>query len=252
MQNDNLMFIARGTLKLCLVFLTFNLCFLIFVQPTAAEKISSDSYEIQMGNLNMGAGLPFSTSYKAGLTGGQISPGLYSSTGYKLCAGFWCVRSIIPFSFTLSNTAVTFGSLTPGSPSTLFTNLSVSSGGAGGYQVTARESDQLKTITGANFIPDTVCDSGCDIDDAKAWTNNSVYGFGYNMSGNDVPADFTDSTYYRPFASIATGDNPAVIMSNTAVGRNRMATITYKINISGSQAAGNYENYIVFVATPTY
>ncbi len=231
------------------MFLIIVLCF--SVVPARAENLSSDSYQIQMGNLNMGAGLPTSDTYKLGVTGGQTAPGLYSSTGYIVRAGFWYLKSIIPFSFTISDLSIDFGTLTPGTPSTQINKLSVSAGGAGGYQVTASESAVLTSLGGTATIPNTTCNGNgqtCDETTATPWTNNTKYGFGYNMSGNDVPTTFVDSTYFRPFAQ-AFG---ATVMSNTKVGRSRVATVTYKVNISGSQAAGDYENYIIFIATPTY
>lgn len=215
-----------------------------------AENLSSDNYEIQMGNINMGAGIPASTNYRIGLTGGQNAPGLYTSTGYKVKAGFWYVFPVIPFSFTISDLSVNFGTLTVGTPSTQTNLLSVSAGGAGGYQVTASESASLATLGGSATLPDTTCNGGanaCTQSQAKIWSDNTKYGFGYNVSGNDVPSDFIDSTYFRPFST-----SGAVIMSNSQVTRNSVATVTYKINISGSQAAGDYENYILFIATPTY
>jgi len=215
-----------------------------------AENMSSDNYEIQMGNVNMGAGIPASTNYRIGLTGGQNAPGLYTSTGYKVKAGFWYVLSIIPFSFTISDLSVNFGTLTAGTPSTQTNMLSVSAGGAGGYQVTASESASLATLSGTATIPDTTCNGGantCTLSAAKIWTDNTKYGFGYNVAGDDVSSDFIGSTYFRPFST-----SGAVIMSNGQVTRNSAATITYKINVSGSQAAGDYENYILFIATPTY
>lgn len=220
-----------------------------------AANLSSDSYQIQMGNLNMGAGLPSSDSYNLGVTGGQTAPGLYESNGYKVMAGFWYIKTIIPFAFTISDLSIDFGTLTAGSPTTSQNMLSVSAGGAGGYQVTARENDTLKTSGGTASIPDTTCDGGADTcteTTAKPWTDDTKYGFGYNMTGNDVPATFVDSTYYRPFPSLAGNEDPAIVMESSAVGRDRVGTVTYKVNISGSQAAGDYANYIIFVATPKY
>jgi hypothetical protein len=138
---------------------------------------------------------------------------------------------------------------------TATTNLTVNFGGAGQYLVTAIEEDKLRMITGANNIPDTSCDGGantCTISTAKPWTSSSAYGFGYNMSGNDIPATFTNGTYYRPFANTANGDNPVTVMSNVDVGKNRSSTMTMKVNISSVQAAGTYQTIIHFVATPSY
>lgn len=246
-------------MKIKLVFPTLFLLFFLFAFPfvsqTQAETVSSDNYEVQMGNLNMGAGLPSSDSYKLGITGGQTAPGLYSSAGYKVRAGFWYIKSIIPFAFTISDLTIDFGTLTAQTPSTLTNMLSVSAGGAGGYQVTAIENDLLTSSGGTATIADTSCDGGgdtCDETTAKPWTGSSKYGFGYNMSGNDVPATFIDSTYYRPFPSQTAEEQASTVMSRAQVGRDRTATVTYKINISGSQAAGDYQNYIMFIAVPTY
>lgn len=228
-------------------------CFIaILLRQTAfAENVSSDNFQIQMGNLNMGSGFPTSETKKVGLTGGQTAPGLYSSTGYRVKAGFWYIFPQIAFSFTISDLSIDFGTLTPGTPITLTNNLSVSSGGAGGYQVTASASGLLTTLVGTATIPKTSCNGNgntCSEIEAKPWTNNAKYGFGYNLFGDDISSDFLDSTYYRPFSSTQS----ATIMSRNRVSQNRVATVTYKLNIAASQAAGDYENYIIFVATPTY
>jgi len=106
----------------------------------------------------------------------------------------------------------------------------------------ARESDYLKT-SGGDSIPDTSCDSGtCTEATAAVWSLASTYGFGYNMSGNDIPSDFVNSTYFRHFANAAQGQTDKIVMSSNVVGRNRVSTITYKLNVSGVQPAGKYQN----------
>jgi hypothetical protein len=87
---------------------------------------------------------------------------------------------------------------------------------------------------------------------AKVWSSPSAYGFGYSMSGNDIPADFTDSTYYRPFPGRTAAESPATVMSSTNIEKNRQSTVTFKTNISSIQPAGSYQTVINFVATPSY
>jgi hypothetical protein len=250
--------IKNHELRIIIFVLAFIAHYSLFIihnsRPAHAEMLNSNTYQIQMGNVDMSAGLPTSTNYKLGLTGGQIAPGQYGQTGNVVRAGFWYLKTIIPFRFSISGLQIAFGTLTPNTPIQNKTSvLTVSSGGAGGYQVTALENDALKTGAGSASIVDTSCDnSGCDETNAGAWILNSSYGFGYNMSGNDIPATFTGSTYFRPFPSALALENPAIVMSSANVGRNRIATVTYKINVGGSQAAGDYENYIVYIATPTY
>ncbi len=145
--------------------------------------------------------------------------------------------------------------MTPNNPATATTTLTVSFGGAGQYQVTAAELGPMTSLTGGNTIPDTSCDGGantCTESVARPWTSNSAYGFGYNMSGNDIPSDFIDSTYYRPFADRNAAESPATVMSSSNVGKNRQSTVTFKINVSPIQPAGTYQTIINFVATPSY
>jgi hypothetical protein len=229
--------------------------FTLFINPArllAQTKVQSDNYRIQLPNFNSGAGIPTSTNYKLDTTIGQTAPGLYSSTGYRVKAGFQYIHSIIPFSFTISDILIEFGALSPQTPKTATSTLTVSAGGAGGYQVTAQENHPLENSQGTQ-IPDTLCDDGtCSQTQAAVWSLNTTYGFGFNMAGDDGPSDFVDSTYFRQFADSSSAEDPAVIMSSSNVGKSRQSTITYKVNISAAQAAGTYRNIITYTATPTY
>lgn len=222
----------------------------------AVSSVSSDNYQIDWPNLNMGAGLPSAEGkYKLGVTTGQTAPGFYEYTdGYRVRAGFQYIHSIIPFSFSISDISIEFGTLSVGATSTETNTLTVSAGGAGGYQVTTEENKPL-TSSANSTIPDTTCNGNgqtCDETTAKIWTDNGKYGFGFNMSGHDIPADFTDSTYFRQFADISGAESPQIVMSSSNVGKSRQATVTYKINISNIQAAGTYRNIIMFICTPSY
>lgn len=236
------------------VVLSFYFLLFTFTSARAENIMRSDNYEITWPNLNSGAGLPTSDNYNLGATIGQTAPGLYSSTGYKVRAGFQYIHSIIPFSFRISSIAINFGSLTPGTPSTQNSTLTVSVGGAGGYVVKAAENNPL-TSEAASTIPDTLCDgSDCDETAAGVWASNSTYGFGLNMSGADVPADFVDATYFRQFAdqSLPEPELPQTIMTGANVGVGISASVTYKVNVSSLQAAGTYRNMIIYLAIPTF
>jgi len=233
--------------------LILALMVLFIASPVVAvHPMTSDSYQIDWPNLNMGAGVPSSGNYGLGVTTGQIAPGLYSSTGYKVRAGFQYIHSIIPFVFKINKIAVDFNSLTVGTPSTDTIDLEVDCGGAGGYAVTAQENNPL-TSTAASTIADTTCDAGdpCDESDAGTWASNTTYGFGYSMSGTDVPNEFSGGKY-KQYADISGAETPQAVMTGTNVGIGKTSTMTLKINVSGIQAAGVYENIITFIATPTY
>lgn len=219
-----------------------------------AQTMKSDGFIIELPNLNSGAGIPVSTNYKLNTTLGQTAPGEYSSAGYRVKSGFQYISSIIPFSFSVSSININFGSLVPGTPSTATSVLTVSSGGAGGYSVKAKENHPLQR-SGGNTIADTTCDAGtCSESSAQVWTNNTKYGFGFNIAGNDIAADFIGTTYYRQFADASLSEDMQTIMTMASgtVGRSRTATVTYKVNVSGSQAAGSYNNIVSYTAIPSY
>lgn len=219
---------------------------------SAQERVESANYRIIFPNFNSGAGIPTSTNFNLNTTLGQNAPGLYSSAGYRVKAGFQYINSIIPFSFSISDIQKNLGTLTPNSPSTSTSTITVSAGGAGGYIVKASENHPLQTSAATDTIIDTLCDTTCSESTAAVWSSTTKYGFGFNMSGNDIPADFTDSTYFRQFADRSNSETQATIMSSVNVGSSRTATITYKVNISGVQPAGIYQNVIMFTAIPSY
>ena len=239
-----------------LLAVVFALTALFFGQkPVSSENFNSDNFRIQFGNVNIGGENLDSDTYDLSTSIGQSFAEKFQSDGYIVRAGFQYIHSIIPFSFAISDSSIDFGLLTPGTPSTQPTTLTVSFGGAGQYQVTAIEETPLQTFDAGNTIPDTSCDGGgdtCITTLAKPWTSSSQYGFGYNMTGDDIPADFINSTYFRPFPDRSSADSPEVVMSSSDVGRDRESITTFKINISNIQPAGTYRSVITFTATPSY
>jgi hypothetical protein len=237
-------------------FLLLLITYLLLITPAAAnavERMESSSYKIRWPNLNMTSGSKSSDNYNILDTVGQTAPGEYDSAGFKVKAGFPYIKTIIPFSFTISDLSIDFGSLTPGVFSSQTNTLTVSSGGAGGYSVSASANHPLTLQSGAATIPDTTCNSGsCTETTAGIWNDTSKYGFGYNMNGHDIPAAFINSTYFKQFADASLSEAPQTVMSSTNVGTNRIATVTYKINVAPTQTAGDYENALTFIATPTY
>ena len=240
--------------KIILIILFLTIPYSLITSHCFAVPMDSSRFKIESANIEIAGGNKSSTSYKLADTVGQLAAGQYSSSGYVVKAGFQYLHSIIPFRFSISDINIDFGTLVPSTPSTATTNLTVYFGGAGQYQVTAVEEGPLKTQS-SNAIPDTSCDGGantCNESLAKVWSSASAYGFGYGMSGNDIPADFIDGTYFRPFPARTVAESPATVMTNINVGKNRSSTVTFKTNISSIQPAGSYQTVINFVATPSY
>ncbi len=228
---------------------------LFFTGTVQALDMDSSRFHIDSANVNSASGDKSSSGYKLSDTIGQTAAGQFSSTGYVVKAGFQYIHSIIPFEFSVSDINIDLGTLVPNTPSTAATVLTVGFGSAGQYQVTAEEIGPLETLSGANSIPDTSCNGGADTCTeslAKLWTSTSAYGFGYNMAGNDIPADFISSSYFRPFPDRTAVESPQVVMSSNNVGQDRQATLTFKSNISSLQPLGSYQTVVNFVATPGF
>lgn len=236
-------------------------CYMLHTTVKAlALTMSNGFYIVEMGNLNSIAGNTSGPSNKLSFTSGETGSGLYSLNGvnYKVRAGFQYIHSIIPFSFSIQNPAVNFGTLTATIPVNRASILTVSNGSANGYIVTGMESSSLRVSATGPTIPDTSCDNGlCTTTSAQPWLPNvdgssTTYGFGYNctnVSGTECPTDFVDATYFRPFAA---SPSAATVMSNTNVGKNQKVQITYRVNVSQTQASGLYANVITYIATPTF
>lgn len=240
-----------------LPFLMLNIAlFLVFWARTIdAETMSNSNYTIHFGNLNTAAGKAANSQYGLGITVGQIAPGLYTGANYTVRAGFQYVNSRIAFAFSISSLFIDFGVLAPGTPVTRTNTLTVNNGSAAGYQVLANENHPLRMNSTGVDIPDTTCDSGtCTHTTASAWTSALTYGFGYrcdDIVGTDCPAAFATSTFYKQFASSESAELSQTVMSSSNVGRGRQTQITYKANVSSSQAAGQYQNNIMFIAVPS-
>ncbi|KXK09267.1 MAG: hypothetical protein UZ22_OP11002001146 [Microgenomates bacterium OLB23] len=235
--------------------LLYGVLTMLITRTTMADSMDSNQFRIRYSNINFGSNDGTSTNYDLSTTNGQLAAKEFSSAGYIVKAGFQYWHSIIPFSFSISDIGIELGSLTPQTPSTATTTLTVSFGGAGQYQVTAGEVGTLQTANGANSIADTTCNGGaqtCTESSANVWNSASAYGFGYNMSGTGIPGDFVNNTYYRPFPDLSLSESPAVVMSSSSITTSSQSTVTFKVNVSTTQAAGTYQTLIKFVATPSF
>lgn len=228
--------------------------------------MSNSQYIINLGNLNSISGQVSGGGTKLTFTSGETGAGLYTGTNYKLCAGFYggIFCNITPsatspatatFSFTIDPTTIAFGAVDPTFPVTRNNTLTVSSNQAFGYTVTAIENHPLRTPSGS-VIPNTTCDTGlCSATTAQSWSNTLTYGFGYrcdNVVGTDCVTDFSNSTFYKPFANLLLAQAAQSVMAGTTSPLGRKTEITYKVNVATTQPPGTYSNTISYVATPNF
>lgn len=226
---------------------------LIAASPALAERLESNSYVIQFGNFNITSGEKSSASYNVTDTVGQTGAGPFAGSSYNVGAGFQYIYAIGEFRFSLSQTAIDLGDLVIGEHSTGSHNVFISTKGAGGYTVYAYELHPLRHSNGTDEIPDTTCDTAaCDQTNADPWTDTDIPGFGFNIQGDSVPADFVDSTYFRQFADNEATETMQTVMSSANVTDGSTATVTYKAGIDANQTAGNYQTAVVYIAVPGY
>lgn len=226
---------------------------LLYMGSASAQTMTNNNYIIRMGNLNSVAGKPTGPNYKVSFTVGQTGANLFTGPNFKVRAGFQYIYSIYPFRFSLSTILIDFGLITPGTPVTRANRLTVSNDSARGYQVTVSQNHNLRVNSTGREIPTTTCDAGnCTPSTAAVWSSSLVYGFGYNcanVTGTDCATGFTNSTFYKPFIS---SPSATVVMSSTTVSRSRKSDITYKVNVTNTQAAGLYTSILNYIATPTF
>jgi len=225
-----------------------------FFSPVYAQHFSSSSYIIDWGNFNITSGHKNSTTYRLTDTVGQNAPGFSQKIGgLKVKAGFqYIYDTFTEFSFSIDKLNINFGTLTPGVGVTDTNILTITTPSGHGYQITAQENHYLWT-TPNNYIPDTSCDNqDCTESLSTEWVTNTSYGFGFNVNGIGATGYFPSPNHYRPFANIATGKTPEIIISENKPVKNRTAIINYKVLISSLQSAGKYENFITYTVTPKY
>jgi hypothetical protein len=223
-----------------------------------AQTMSNASYELQQGHFNFVNGKSTNTNYSLQQSAGSapIAPGTSSSSTNNLQSGYWFLgpTTVNQFSLSISSQFIDFGILSATNPVTRTQTITVSDDAAN-YTVIGYENNSPLVAGNGATIPDTTCDAGsCTTIAAAPWTNVLTYGFGYrcdNISSSPCTNDFSNGNYYKQFANQAISATPQVIMSGTP-GNNQVAQITYKVNISSTQPAGDYYNVITYVLTPAY
>lgn len=226
------------------------------VSRVKAERLESDSYVIQFGNFNVTSGQKSSTNFNLTDTVGQTAAGAfgeYGTSGYFVGAGFQYIYQIKNFSFIISDLTMDLGELTDGAFGTDSHTMEITTRGAGGYTIYAYELHPLRHKNSSNIIANTTCDAGtCTNSSAGIWANPNIAGFGFNIQGDDIPSDFVNNTYFRPFANDEAAEAMQPVMFSPNIAVKRTSTVTYQAAKAGDTAAGEFETAVVFVAVPGY
>lgn len=215
-----------------------------------AENMRSDSYIIQFGNFNVTSGEKSGGGFKVTDTVGQTAAGQFAAAGFTVSSGFQYVYAIPRFTFQIKGLDIDLGNLLPGSFAEAQNQLQITTR-SGGYTILAAADHELRTSSN-DAIPHTACDSMCTFTLAGQWNNPERAGFGFNVTGVHRASDFLDSSYFRPFADRETTQLPQTIAGHYAIVKDDSVTVTYKAAIPDSQASGEYQTVIDYIAVPTY
>ena len=184
-------------------------------------------------------------------------------------AGLPATTNTCGISTDVTTTALTvpFGDLIVGTFTNAAQRLTVITNAIGGYTVTAAENDQLGreanacNTDGSGSITCIVDASapGASHTVAADWTNATSYpGFGYSLAS--VSGSPTLEFYYnqvgtfdaRHFADLADSEAAQLIYSRDTTAASDVVDVCYRIAPAATNAAGNYENYLVYTASATF
>jgi hypothetical protein len=155
-------------------------------------------------------------------------------------------------SIQLSQNTIDYGILSSTNPVIRTSNINLTNTFLGGEVLSYEDHPLLSTANAV--IQNTSCDNGaCTPEIAAVWNNTLTYGFGYrcdNSQKNVCDSQFSYSSYFKPFSDVSADHTPETVML-TGRGTSQ-TTITYKVNISGTQKTGGYYNSITYVAIPKF
>jgi hypothetical protein len=244
--------VNKNSLILLITLLTLH----IAASPVKAQSMSNENYILRTDNLDTVSSTTTEDN-KLENTIEKQDPTISEGVNFKAKAGFENLTSSLPFSISLSSDTVDFGLLSPTNPIIRTIDLNIYSLNSYGYTVLVFENEPLSTTSQTNkiIIPNTTCDNGgCGTEVTDKWTNTLTYGFGYrcdNLIGSDCSNSFAKADYYKHFPDASSDDDVQSIMSGIG-SDNKRIRVSYKVNISGTQAQGNYNNVITNIAVPNF
>lgn len=238
-----------------LLVLTFAFYLLTLSYSKAiALEMSSEYYKIKGSDLTISSTTPSSSDDKATRLQNDNYLLQFDTLGYSSKTGLSYLKSSRPFTFSLSNTKIEFGTLKPAQPVVQSTQIVIENGPTRGYQFLLAELDSLSSKNGTK-IPDTTCEGDknqCTILLSKPWNSNTNYGYGFGLIGKNIPNDFKNISYFRPFINISKDHKPITILSSNQHNITNQLIINFKLNLPALSDKGPYQNEIVMYAIPGY
>jgi hypothetical protein len=145
---------------------------------------------------------------------------------------------------TTTAVSVPFGSISPATAQYAAQDLTVSTNAVSGYTITSYQDGALRKTNGTAIT--TFSTTAAD--------NNSNDGFGYatrDISGTDGQVAYnTSGTFYSK--GFGTSGSPTTVMSNAGPVSASQSRIIYRVRVPATQAPGDYQNVVTYIASPVY
>jgi len=229
---------------------------------------TADTYSVliknfaALANPNTDTPIDFSTGKVAHIEAVRVTATVDPTISFSI-AGVAAAQTRCGVSTSVTTTAVAvpFGTMALNTFKNAAHLLTVSTNGTAGYVVTASENDQLGKDGGTTpNILDSLGNGGAMTESASAeWTTTTINGFGFSLENVDaatVPFQYTTATgnctgtfCARQFADLQATETVQTIMSSTTVADAEATNVCYRLGVGATQAAGDYENQIIYTAT---
>jgi len=204
-----------------------------------ADTVTNDNYSINVGDID---------------TNPQPTKRPLPTIANKKISSLSSFQSANSLSLRLSQDSIDFGILSSTNPVIRISTIQLSSKQIGA-EILTYENHPLLSSTN-DLLQNTSCDNGaCTSQTAAEWNNTLTYGFGYRCDStqeNTCDPQFATTDYYKQYPNDSKNEPPTVLLTNASNNNNAKATITNKVNISGTQKATAYYNSITYLAIPKF
>lgn len=228
--------LAKNKMKIKTAFILF----LILAFPSAVFAVAqSEDYKITVDNFGFAGDDGSSEDYHLSDTIGEPIVGAGSSEDYSVQDGFWYKENVL-MTLVLDTNTEDLGALTPGTPNTGETVVTVTTDCVAGYELLVSQDAQM---THTNTV-DTISDYSCSIASPCAWSGT---GLGFSITDGtsvDVKWGTSPNFNYAAFPLSSTKIHEKTTYSLN--GDN--TTIEYKVDVLSTQKSGIYSNNITYVA----
>lgn len=213
--------------------------FLLFLFANNASAAYSANYRIESDVVGIGGNSSSSTSFNISDTLGQPVVGLGGSANYKVEAGFWNTVNF-SLSMTLDSGDLNLGTVTPGTPVSGQTTISVITDAWGGYDLLTSQNHPMLHADAVT----TIADYSCSIASPCAWSGS---GLGFTVSSGTNKEVKWGGNPDQNYAAFPLSDT--VFHSKTGYTSGADQTVVdYALDVSSAQKSGQYSNVIYYTA----